>query len=229
MNFKKEWLISDLGVVGYQDAYRLQINLVEARKSDLFDKDIVLMLEHPPIFTMGRRGGQQNLIIDEQDLLRKGIDMAHIERGGDITFHGPGQLVCYLITDHRACGLDIPGFVRNIEEVMIRASQDENVEAVRDQQNPGIWFNGDKLGSIGIAVRHGITFHGFALNVNMDLTPFQWIHPCGLKNVAMTSLAAVKNYDVSIAAVQKNVEKHLQDVFCVQLTLLEPGFLDQFS
>jgi lipoate-protein ligase B len=228
MGFKKEWLIAELGLMGYQDAHRLQVNLVEARHSNLFHDDIVLMLEHPPVFTMGRRGGQQNLIIDEQELIARGIEMAHIERGGDITFHGPGQLVCYLIIDHRASNLDIPGFVKNIEEVMIRLAKNEDVKAGRDPQNPGVWVGKEKLGSIGIAIRHGITFHGFALNVNMDLTPFKWIHPCGLKNVVMTSLSVLKNSDVSMSSARENAKKHLKDVFHVRLKSIDSERINSF-
>lgn len=229
MGIKQEWFISNLGLVEYKNAYQLQTNLIEARHAGVFDKDIVLLLEHPPVFTMGLRGGRENLIIGEQELQNRGIDMVPVERGGDITFHGPGQLVCYLLVNLRRSGFDIPGFVRNIEEVMIRAANDENVHAVRDRKNPGVWTEEDKLGSIGVAVRHQITFHGFALNVNMDLIPFQWVHPCGLKNVAMTSLAAVKNADVRMASVQKSVIKHLEAVFNVRLKPVDREYLDRIA
>jgi len=217
MNSQIEWFITNLGLVRYQEAHKLQTDIIEARHYGSLDKDIVLMLEHPPVFTLGRRGGRQNITVDENVLRSQGIDVVSIERGGDITFHGPGQLVCYLLIDLRAYGLDIPGFVRSLEEVMIRTVKDQKIDAFRDARNPGVWVQGNKLGSIGIAIRHGITFHGFALNVNIDLTPFQWIHPCGLKGVSMTSLAVRKKCEIDMGAVQKSVEKYLQSVFNIQL------------
>ncbi|MGB9498392.1 MAG: lipoyl(octanoyl) transferase LipB [Dissulfuribacterales bacterium] len=215
-----EWFITKLGPVRYQEAHKLQTDIIEARHYGSLDKDIVLMLEHPPVFTLGRRGGRQNITVDENVLRSQGIDVVSIERGGDITFHGPGQQVVYLLVDLRARGMDIPDFVRSLEEVMIRTAKDQKIDALRDVRNPGAWVQGNKLGSIGIAIRHGITFHGFALNVNIDLTPFQWIHPCGLKGVSMTSLAARKKCEIDMGAVQKSVEKHLQSVFNIQLKLV---------
>jgi lipoyl(octanoyl) transferase len=212
----------------YHDSHRLQLGLIEARRVGRLEADIVLMLEHPPVFTLGRSCDRRNIIKDETFLTARGIETIPIERGGDVTFHGPGQLVTYVLIDLKARGLEIREFVTALEEVMIRAAHDQGVTAARDSRNIGIWVNGDKLGSIGIAIRHGITFHGFALNVNIDLSPFQWIHPCGLKNVSMTSLAALKQADVNMADVGASVQRHMKDIFEINLKPVSSQWLEQF-
>jgi lipoate-protein ligase B len=214
--------------MAYHDSHKLQLGLIEARRSGRLDADMVLMLEHPPVFTLGRSCDRRNIIKDETFLAARGVEAIPIERGGDVTFHGPGQLVGYLLIDLKSRGMDIKNFVRSLEEVMIRAARDHNITAVRDARNIGVWANGDKLGSIGIAIRHGITFHGFALNVNIDLSPFQWIHPCGLKNVSMTSMAVLKQSEVNMADVCENIERHLEEVFHVRLKPVPAQWIEQF-
>jgi lipoate-protein ligase B len=223
-----ECLIANLGLVDYKTAHQLQLSLLEARHAGFLENDIVLMLEHPPVFTLGRSYGRQNIIKDQKFLTSQGVDIVPIERGGDVTFHGPGQLVVYLLIDLIARGLDIRKFVISLEEVLIRTARDQDISASRDNRNIGVWANGDKLGSIGIAIRHGITFHGFALNVNIDLTPFQWIHPCGLKNVSMTSLSILKKAEVNMVSVCKSIKQHLQDVFHIKLKPFPPQLIERF-
>jgi lipoyl(octanoyl) transferase len=212
----------------YHESHRLQLGLIEARRTDILNFDVVLMLEHPPVFTLGRSCDRRNIIKDESFLAARGIEIIPIERGGDVTFHGPGQLVTYVLIDLKARGLEIREFVTALEEVMLRAAQDQGITAARDSRNIGVWVNGDKLGSIGIAIRHGITFHGFALNVNIDLFPFQWIHPCGLKNVSMTSLAALKQAEVNMADVGASVQRHMKDIFEINLKPVSSQWLEQF-
>ncbi|MCU0598343.1 MAG: lipoyl(octanoyl) transferase LipB [Desulfobacterales bacterium] len=224
-----DWMMAYLGVVSYEASHRLQLGLIEARREGRLDADTVLMLEHPPVFTLGRSCDRRNIIKDESFLKSQGIDVIPVERGGDVTFHGPGQQVVYLLIDLKARGLEIREFVTSLEEVMIRAAQDQGVAATRDSRNIGVWVNGEKLGSIGIAVRHGITFHGMALNVNLDLTPFHWIHPCGLKEVSMTSLAVLKKSAVNMSDVRSNIERHLQSVFKIGLKPVPSRWLEQFA
>ncbi len=224
-----DWLVSHLGMMRYHDSHRLQLGLIEARRAGVFNSDIVLMLEHPHVFTLGRSFDRRNIIKDENFLTAQGFDVIPIERGGDVTFHGPGQLVVYMLIDLQSRGMDIREFVMCLEEVMIRAARDQAVTATRDPRSIGVWVNGQKLGSIGVAIRHGITFHGFALNVNMDLSPFQWIHPCGLKDISMTSLAELKKAEVNMADVRRSMERHLQDVFHVVLKTLPSQSLDQIA
>lgn len=176
----------------YREVWDLQQEIVAARNDARLDSDMLLLLEHPSVFTMGRRGGLGNLTVPETFLRQKGIDVVQIERGGDITYHGPGQMVGYPIIDLRRHNLSVVDFVAKLEAIMIRTAGAFGVKAGLDSRNRGVWVGNCKLGSIGIAVRRGITFHGFALNVNTDLTPFGWVNPCGLEGVGVTSLAGEK-------------------------------------
>jgi lipoate-protein ligase B len=196
----------------------LQQELVQAKHDRDLDEDILLLVEHDPVFTLGRQGRRDSLLVSEQFLAEQGIGIEHIERGGDITYHGPGQLVAYLILDLRQAGLRLTSFVSGIEEVMLRTAQDAQVRASRDSRNRGVWVGKRKLGSLGIAIRHGITFHGLALNVNPDLTPFSFINPCGLAGVEMTSLELEAKQTQDFAQVTKRLIAHMQEVFSLEPT-----------
>jgi lipoate-protein ligase B len=185
---EKRWFCTDLGLIDYEEAHDLQLRLVAARIGGVLASDILLLLEHMPVFTLGRRGGRKNLIVSEPFLNEAQIRVVHAERGGDITFHGPGQLVGYPILDLRAAKLTVTDYVERLEEVMIKAAACWGVHATRNPLNHGVWAGERKLGSLGIAIRRGIAFHGFALNVNVSLEPFDWINPCGLQGVKMTSI-----------------------------------------
>ncbi len=202
----------DLPVTAYGPALDLQHRLVAARHGGHLACDPVLFLEHAPVFTLGRRGGMEDLIVPRQRLETAGIAVVAAERGGLITYHGPGQLVVYPILDLKRIGLGVLELVEALEEAMIRTATDFRVEAGRDPRNRGVWAGGKKLGSIGLAVRHGISFHGLALNVNLDLTPFSWVHPCGMAGVAMTSLDACGGTDVSVAGARRSLAAHLASV-----------------
>ena len=199
----------DLPPTPYAEALDLQHRLVAARRQGALACDVALFLEHPPVFTLGRRGGREHITVPPQRLAAAGIDVVPAERGGFITYHGPGQLVVYLICDLRRRRLGIDTLVTAMEEAMIRTAVDAGVAAGRNRRNRGAWIGEAKLGSIGIAVRHGVSFHGLALNVATDLTPFTWIHPCGLADVAMTSLAAAGGAAVPMAAARRSLARHL--------------------
>jgi len=178
----------NLGQIGYQDAWNLQQKLVAARVKNDIDHDIILFLEHPAVFTLGRRGGLDNLLVSEAFLKDSGIPVIQVERGGVITYHGPGQLVVYPIMNLHTRRIGVKDFVAAMEEAMIQTARNWNIDAERNPINSGIWVGRQKMGSIGIALRKGVSFHGLALNVNLDLTPFSWIQPCGLPGVSMTSM-----------------------------------------
>lgn len=219
-----------MGMVPYKAAYRLQTLVAEMRIRREFQRNLVLLLEHPPVFTTGRRGGRQNLIVEDELLQEKQIEVVSIERGGDITYHGPGQLVCYLIVDIDALGLGIRNLVRSIEELMCRTAADQGVTAGRNPGHPGVWAGRRKLGSIGLAIRRGITLHGFSLNVDMDLAPFDYIHPCGLKGVRMTALSELTKRPIRMPEITASVKRHISAVFnmeaeCISLEELEKKFL----
>ena len=159
-------LAVELLVTDYREIHRLQLDMVTARHTGVLDRDVVFILEHPPVFTIGRHGSTDHLIVENDFLKQKNIPVIRIERGGEITYHGPGQLVGYPIIDLKAGRISVKAHMNALEEIMILTAADFGVKAARSLINPGIWVDDRKLGSIGVAVRHGITFHGFALNVN---------------------------------------------------------------
>lgn len=200
---------ADLPLTDYRRALDLQHRLLAARKDRVLDRDVVLVLEHPAVFTLGRHAGRSNLTVSAAFLAQRRMAVAHVERGGDITYHGPGQLVGYPILSLRNPRLAVTDYVTALEEVMIRAAADFGVHARRDARNHGTWVGNAKLGSIGIAIRRGISFHGFALNVNLELGPFDWINPCGLQGIGVTSLEKECGRPVAMADVRRAVKNHL--------------------
>ena len=206
-------LCCDLGLMAYAEAYQLQTQLVAQRRQGALARDVFLAVEHPPVFTLGRRGVRAHLLRDEGFLQAQGIDLAQIERGGEITYHGPGQLVVYAILDLRRAGFSVVGHVERLEAVMVGLASGFGVKAGRDDRNRGVWVEGRKLGSVGIAIRHGISFHGLALNIENNLTPFAWVNPCGLAGVRMTSLTLERGQPCSMAEVKTRLADCLADVF----------------
>ena len=207
----------------YNKALALQHRIVASRQKKLLNSDLVLLLEHPAVFTLGRRGGLSNLIVSPDYLKKKGIAIVPAERGGDITFHDIGQLIAYPIVNLRANRLSVTDYVSALEEVKIGTAAKFGITAVRRDLNRGVWVGTRKLGSIGIAIRHGITFHGMAFNVNLSLTPFDWIRPCGLHNVRVTSLARERSQPVNTEHVREILIKQFESVFKIQfqVTTLE--------
>lgn len=219
---KKVWLQVDLPTVEYKEVWDLQAHLVEARKADIIQNDLILLLEHQAVFTLGRRGGAEHMKMSENFLEQKGIPMIHVERGGSITFHGPGQLVVYIIIDLGKSRLGVAEYVYRLEETMKRVSGDWGIDAERNSLNHGVWVGNNKLGSIGIAVRRGVSFHGFALNVNTSLEPFTWMNPCGLEEVSITSMKEVLGKELPMKQVRDSVCFYIQEIFGVQLENVNP-------
>ena len=201
----------------YHEALKLQHALVDAKIAATLSRDVLMLLEHPPVFTLGRRGSHEHLLVAKAFLESRGIQVIHVERGGDITYHGPGQIVGYPIMDLRAGRLGVVEFVGALEEVMIRTVADWGIRAVRNPTNRGIWVGMSKIGSLGISVRRGVSFHGFALNVNTWLEPFSWIHPCGLEGVRVTSMRQVLGKEIPIKEIRRAVGLHIQEIFGVEL------------
>jgi lipoyl(octanoyl) transferase len=179
--------VRDLGVMPYGEALELQRRLAEDRIAGRVP-DTLLLLEHPPVITLGRGTRQSSLPIDPEALRRRGIDVFEIERGGDVTYHGPGQLIGYPIIDLQQHKPDLHWYLRQLEATMIAALATFGIEAGRNQGYTGVWTGGRKIASIGIHVRQWVTWHGFALNVTTDLSPFSLIVPCGIPDVVMTSI-----------------------------------------
>lgn len=176
-----------LGLVGYGPCRELQEEIHRARAADEIG-DTLLMLEHPPVFTIGRQGGKENILVAGDELARRGIEVHQTDRGGNVTYHGPGQLVAYPIVKLASRGLDIHEFVSGLEEVFIRVTADFGVQARRRRGYPGVWVGRRKLAALGIAVRKGVTKHGIAFNVSPRLDDFKLIIPCGISGCEVTSL-----------------------------------------
>lgn len=216
----------DLPVTDYTRALSLQRRIVAARKAGRWMQDVALVLEHFPVFTLGRNGGRENLVVSEEFLKQRSIQVVQIERGGNITFHGPGQLVVYPILDLNRSGLGVRAYVGGLEEAMIRTAADWGLDASGDDANRGVWIGGKKLGSIGVAVTRGISFHGLAFNVNLSLAPFSWINPCGIRDCRMTSLMVELSRKIPMAEVREAMAGHLADIFGIQWQAMDLASLE---
>jgi lipoate-protein ligase B len=176
-----------LGQVPYEEARETQKRLEGLRHREAIP-DVLLLLEHPPVYTKGRRSTPDELPMGEDWYRMQGIEIAPTDRGGRVTYHGPGQLVAYPIVSLRAYGDDVHLYVRNLERVMIGSLAEHGVEAGLRDGLTGVWVGERKIGSIGVHVNRGVTTHGLAVNVNNDLQPFEWIVPCGIDHCQVTSL-----------------------------------------
>ncbi len=208
-----ESYLVDLGEMDYPEAHRFQLECVNYRLAVKGRPDIFILTEHPPVFTLGKRGGLGSLTVSREYITGQGVTIVQTERGGDITYHGPGQLVVYPIICLKESGLSIKDYVGLLEEVMICCAEDFGVSANRDNRNRGIWVGDNKIGSIGIRVTRGVCFHGLALNVTLDFKHFSWIQPCGLAGVGVTSLAKEAGEIVSFQQVRERMIDHLEKHF----------------
>jgi lipoyl(octanoyl) transferase len=205
--------INFLGLTPYDRAHALQVDLVEQRKRDEIP-DQFLLLEHPHVITLGRAANRANVLADESARAQFGVELFETGRGGDVTYHGPGQLVGYPIIKLLPGQQDIRRYVRNIQEVLIRAARDFGVEAEpRGGDFVGVWVGDEKLGAIGVRVSRWVTMHGFAFNVATDLNYFQLIIPCGIRGHGVTSLEKVLGRPIEMGAVVESVTRHFGEVF----------------
>ena len=223
----ESWHVVDLPIFDYREALDLQHRILAARVSGSLPFNVVLLLEHPPVFTLGRRGGRENLLVPEDRLSARGIAIVPIERGGDITYHGPGQLVIYVIMALREGNLSVTGLVSGLEQVMVAAAARWGLDASGNETYRGAWIGRRKLGSIGITIRRGVSFHGLALNVNTDLEPFSWINPCGIQGCSMTSLAREIGGPVDMAAARREALSSLASIFELHLEPIDVDKLER--
>ena len=208
-------LIVDLGTIVYQEAWDLQHRIHEAKQAGL-SADVLLLLEHPHVFTLGKNAKKENILVSDTVLRDQGIDCVSIERGGDVTYHGPGQLLGYPLFFLEALKLRVVDFVDRLEEVMIRVLKSYGLPAQRSPLNRGVWVKEAKLGFVGIALRRGITLHGFALNVAPKLSYYDMIHSCGLKNVQIVSLSSLLRKSVPMEEVKKKTIDSFENVFALK-------------
>ena len=236
--------IIDLGLIGYAEACALQKRIVAARKAGAIE-DVLLLCEHPHVITQGRNGKREHLLAGENVLRQKGVEFYETSRGGDVTYHGPGQIVGYPILNLAAIRRDVVWYVRMLEEVMIRTSGDFGVVATREAGKTGVWVaaeknspqsaqrsqslteSAEKLGAIGVHISRWVTSHGFAYNVSTDLRYFDLIVPCGIAGRKATSLEKLLGHSVDPREVAARLKEHFGEVFSLDMqsatldTLLE--------
>ncbi len=213
-------LTVDLGLIGYAEAYALQKRVVAARKADAIE-DALLLCEHPPVITLGRSGKRENLLASEHVLRQKGVEFQPSDRGGDITYHGPGQIVGYPILNLGAIRRDVMWYVRMLEEAMIRATAEFGITAERVAGKTGIWVRAgsteEKLAAIGVRISRWVTSHGFAYNVSTDLRNFDLIVPCGIADRKATSLEKLLGRSVKEREVAPWIAKHLGELLGLEM------------
>src|SRR5438477_4173682 len=213
-----------LGMMPYADALALQKELVEERRQGRIG-DVLLLVEHPHVLTLGVRGdgGRSHILAAPDVLAARGVDVHETGRGGDITYHGPGQIVGYPIIDLKPDRCDVHRYVRELEDVLIRTAADYGIRARRIEGLTGVWVGDDKLAAIGVRIARWVTSHGFAINVSTDLDYFDLIVPCGIADRGVTSLARLLRRDVDRREVEDRIAVHFGNVF--DRELLDPPAL----
>ena len=198
----------------YADALALQKELVEERRHGRIG-DVLLLVEHPHVLTLGVRGdgGRSHILASDEALAARGVDVLETGRGGDITYHGPGQIVGYPIIDLKPDRCDVHRYVRDLEEVLIRVAAEYDLAGERVQGLTGVWVRGEKIAAIGVRIARWITSHGFALNVTTDLDYFNLIVPCGIADRGVTSLGTLLGRPVDRREVEDHVVRHFGEVF----------------
>jgi lipoate-protein ligase B len=188
MTGPRELWVCDLGRRPYGEVLELQRAVARARITGDIEQDVLLLVEHPPVITLGRSSKDAHLLANPEQLAARGVDLFEVERGGDVTFHGPGQLVGYPIIDLKRHKQDLHWYLRQVEELLIRALGNLSIPAERVTKYTGVWTRDRKIASIGVHARDWVTWHGFALNVSTELSYFDLIVPCGIPAVTMTSV-----------------------------------------
>ena len=207
-----------LGLTDYGDAYHLQRKLLRERLEDRIP-DMLLLLEHPPTITVGKSGKLENILVSREQLVEEGVSLVFIDRGGDVTYHGPGQLVGYPIFDLKEQGKDAHRYIRNLEEAIIRTLDDFSIQSGRDSSHAGVWVDNEEIAAIGLSLKKWVTMHGFALNVTTDLTPFSLINPCGFTNRKATSISRLLGQEIPVEAVKERLLTRFAEVFNAHLEL----------
>lgn len=219
----------NLGRVAYDEALALQRWIAAARKAGQLD-DVLLLLEHPPVVTLGRQADEGNIIATPEVLDDLGIQVHRVERGGDVTYHGPGQLVGYPILDLRNHRKDIRWYVSSLAQVLVDTLAEYGIDADgRTGRETGIWVGNDKLAAIGVRIERWVTYHGFALNIDPIMSHFDLIVPCGLHGIGVTSMRRILGKSIDMGVVRLAVVGHFDTVFNANLkevTLAELGLVD---
>jgi lipoate-protein ligase B len=219
------WL--DLGYLPYTPAFAIQEQLFKARLAGRL-QSLVLLQENPPTFTIGRAGSANgglaaNLLLSPQELAQRGYEVLEVNRGGDVTYHGPGQIIAsplLYLGDIEGSPANCPNanaYLHRLEDVLIEVLACFGLQAGKQAEHPGVWLGDEKIGAVGIAVRHGYTFHGFSLNVNLDLSPFKLINPCGVPQMRVTSMQAKLGAEISLDLVKSHLRQVMAETFGLAL------------
>ena len=200
----------------YREAYALQMILVKKRIESLIP-DTLLLLTHMPVYTIGRAGTRKHILVSDAVLEREGLDVYEIDRGGDITYHGPGQLVVYPILDLRQHGKDLHMLTDQYEEVIIQVLGEYGVEAGRIPEHPGVWVGREKICALGIGVSNWVSYHGLAININPNMVHFSYIMPCGIPGKGVTSLSNILGKDIQMEEVVAHVVKKFGEIFKLKM------------
>jgi lipoate-protein ligase B len=199
-------------MIDYKKAWDLQ-HCLWSRRVEGELPDLLLLLEHPHVITLGRRGNRSHLIASQEVLEAMKIPIFHAERGGDVTYHGPGQMVVYPILDLKEYGYRIVRYIDQLEEVVLGVLRDFGIKGRRDPLNRGVWVNEDKIASVGVAIKRWVTLHGFSLNYETDLKYFDLINPCGLEGQKMTSMGKILGRKIPRGRLSKKISFHFKKVF----------------
>ncbi len=214
--------LADLGSVSYRNAWDLQ-KFLQAEQIEGRRGPCVLFVEHPPVITIGRRGNNDDVVAPRKVLERRGIEVTETDRGGEVTYHGPGQLVVYPLLNVQALKLGLHEYMRALEEVIIRTVSDFGLKGYRVDGRTGVWVGREKICALGIRVRRWWTIHGLALNVSTDLNHFGMIVPCGIRDRGVTSLARIlEDACPSMNEVRNAVRHHFAEVFCLEFVQADP-------
>jgi len=212
----KECWVIDLGLKDYAETLELQHQLVEKKYKEKLP-EILLLVEHNPVITLGRSSHLENILLDKDQLEKLGVQLHSIERGGDVTYHGPGQLVSYPIFDLNNYNQDTHLFLRMLEKVIIKTIESYGLKAERIKGLTGVWVEGKKVASIGVAAKRWITFHGLALNINTDLKYFSYIHPCGILDKKVTSMQELLSQKIDFQEVKDSLTDSFVEIFDLKL------------
>lgn len=206
--------ILDLGKCDYKKALEIQYDILKKVQEGLLD-DTLILVEHPPVITLGRNATESNVLHSERELNARGVTLYNINRGGDVTYHGPGQLVGYPIFNlKKNHGHSVKLFINNLESVFIDFIKDSySLKVARHECNAGVWYGEEKLVALGIAVKKGVTMHGFAFNLNTHLEHFNLIVPCGLAKMGVTSVEKIIGRPVEIESVKSEIQKYFMKIY----------------
>lgn len=210
----RELKVIDLNLVEYGESLKLQ--KIYEEKSLNGKTDFLLLLEHFPVITIGKSGNSLNILFNEEVLKKRDISVYQTDRGGDVTYHGPGQLIGYPILNLRYYKKDVKWYVKSLEEILIKTLNEYSINAEKIPKLIGVWVEEKKIASIGIRIRKWVTYHGFALNVNNDLTPFSFIIPCGIKDINITSMKEILSKNVNMKKLKEIIVRNLKIHFNIK-------------